>query len=212
MNKRKINQNIAVIILLMFGSCVTPGKVNKQESPLLPDKTGFYSELLYPDATKRTPLFDDYSPENYRVDKDELVKEFPIYAQKKDKLCIAVIVIGPYGPLWTYHIIAILKSKKSDLLQVNAITMPHARITYKGTGFINTKQYGDLINKFTLISENDEKLSYDSSSAIFFYEKDKKSLLKRNINGNDTSSAFLKKLNLILDSLTTTYKHGQKIE
>ena len=47
-----------------------------------------------------------------------------------------MVVVGPLGPLWTYHIISL--QAEGTAARVNWLVMPHARITRKGTAIFGS--------------------------------------------------------------------------
>jgi hypothetical protein len=111
---------------------------------LKPSRDNFFREVLYAKATSVTPLFDDYTEGSYHVDKLDVLKGLPEMAQKEGLKLRGLVVVGPAGPLWAYYVVAFLND--GEMIRVNSLTMPHARITYKSTGIITQKRYDELLN------------------------------------------------------------------
>ena len=92
----------------------------------------FAEEALFGHGTARTHAFDDYTDGSYHVDPRELAEKLPGVAARYGRDQDAVVVIGPYGPLWTFDVITVLR--EPGCLRVNLVVMPHARITIKRSG------------------------------------------------------------------------------
>jgi hypothetical protein len=108
-----------------------------------PSRDNFFREVLYAKATSVTPRYDDYTEGSYHVDKLDVLKGIPEAAKKEGLNLRGLIVVGPAGPLWTYHIMAFIE--EGEMIRVNSLTMPHARITYKSTGTISSRDYNDFL-------------------------------------------------------------------
>src|SRR5687768_17657728 len=108
---------------------------------LKPSRDNFFREVLDAKATSVTPLYDDYTEGSYHVDKLNVFKGLPEMAQKEGLKLRGLIVFGPVGPLWAYYVAAFLD--EGEMIRVNSLTMPHARITYKSTGTITQIKYGE---------------------------------------------------------------------
>jgi hypothetical protein len=102
------------------------------EDNVAPTREAFFREVLFPAPTARTPRFDDYTPDSYHVEKLDLAQGLPAEARRCGVALRALLVVGPVGPLWAYHVIAFVSD--GDSLRVSSLVMPHARITGKGTG------------------------------------------------------------------------------
>ncbi len=110
---------------------------------LKPSRDNFFSEILYAKATSVTPLYNDYTVGSYHANKIGVLKGLPEVAKKEGLELRGLIVVGPVGPLWAYHIVAFIE--EGNVIRVNSLTMPHARITYKSTGTISPKLYNDFL-------------------------------------------------------------------
>jgi hypothetical protein len=103
---------------------------------------GFAEEVLLGYGTPRTHRFDDYTKGCYHVRPRELAEGlFPIAPSYTLQLR-AVAVVGSYGPLWAYDVIAVIAG--DDCTRVNWLQMPHARITLKRSGCVS----GALVSAF----------------------------------------------------------------
>ena len=111
---------------------------------LKPSRDNFFREVLYAKATSVTPLYDDYTEGSYHVDKLDVFKGLPEMAQKEGLKLSGLVVVGPVGLLWAYYVVAFID--EGEMIRVNSLTMPHARITYKSTGTITQKRYDELVN------------------------------------------------------------------
>src|SRR6266436_2317738 len=106
-------------------------------------RDNFFREVLYAKATSVTPLYNDYTVGSYHANKIGVLKGLPEVAKKEGLELRGLIVVGPVGPLWAYHIVAFIE--EGNVIRVNSVTMPHARITYKSTGTISPKLYDDFL-------------------------------------------------------------------
>jgi hypothetical protein len=107
-----------------------------------PSREGFFREVLFAMPTSRTPRYDVYTVGSYHIDKLDLANGLPDAACKCGTPLDSVLVLGPRGLLWTYHVVAVLHDK--TLLRVNSLVMPHARITSKATGLVRPNELGHL--------------------------------------------------------------------
>lgn len=140
-----------------------------------PSREAFFREVLFSPATPRTPRFDDYTDGSYHVDKLDLVTGLPITAAACAVLLHAVLVVGPVGPLWAYHIFAFVE--QADTVRLNALVMPHARITGKATRTVDRDSLAFWLRRFEdlpLLSRgvpswpaSEERLSGESSFDLF---------------------------------------------
>ena len=112
---------------------------------LRPSREGFFREVLFAAGSARTPRFDDYTPGSYHVDKLDLADGLPPVAEKCGLALEALVVVGPVGPLWTYHVIVFLREDPG--LRLNTLVMPHARITGKATGHILRDRFTDFLDQ-----------------------------------------------------------------
>ncbi len=106
-------------------------------------RDNFFREVLYAKATSVTPLYNDYTVGSYHANKTGVLEGLPEVAKKEGLELRGLIVVGPVGPLWAYHIVAFIE--EGNVIRVNRLTMPHARITYKSTGTISPKLYNDVL-------------------------------------------------------------------
>jgi hypothetical protein len=96
-----------------------------------PSREGFFREVLFAKPTGRTAAYNDYTPGSYHVDKLDLAKNLPDVALRCGVTLRSLLVIGPIGDLWTFHVITFIQD--GDSIRVTSLVMPHARITGKGT-------------------------------------------------------------------------------
>ncbi len=114
-----------------------------------PSREGFFREVLYAAGSARTPRFDDYTPGSYHADKLDIAEGLPLAAKRCGAVLEGVVVVGPLGPLWSYHVIAFLKEDSG--VRLNTLVMPHARITGKATATISP---GDVADFFRALSSS----------------------------------------------------------
>jgi hypothetical protein len=117
--------------------CAPPGTA--------PSREGFFHEVLFPAVTARTPRFTDYTADSYHINKLDLVQGLPLHARACTVQLKAVLVLGPLGVLWTYHVVALVDD--GTKVRVNALVMPHARITGKGWGLISNEKATELLRE-----------------------------------------------------------------
>lgn len=96
-----------------------------------PTRNAFLREVLFSAPTPRTRLFDDYTEGSYHIDKLDLSRGLASAAAACGVQLLGLVVIGPIGPLWSYHVISL--QQEGDLVRANTLVMPHARITAKAT-------------------------------------------------------------------------------
>jgi hypothetical protein len=93
---------------------------------------GFAEEALVGHGTPRTHRFDDYTKGSYHVRPREVAEGLFRIAPTYSLNLKAVAVVGSYGPLWAYDVIAVIA--EPNCTRVNWLVMPHARITVKRSG------------------------------------------------------------------------------
>ncbi|MCP5054906.1 MAG: hypothetical protein GY940_47510, partial [bacterium] len=109
-------------------------------------QTGFIEEMVNPKGSERTPHFDDYTKGSYHIKKLNLFDGVQKFAAKTGTEILAVILLGPRGPLWEYRIITIInEGKGSNKVRINHILFPHARITVKMTQLVPRKHYNAIM-------------------------------------------------------------------
>ncbi len=109
----------------------------------VPSRAGFFHEALFPEGTTRTPRFDDYTAGSYHVNKLDLVEGLPAQATLCGVRLKALLVVGPVGLLWQYNVATVIE--EGAQLRVNALAMPHARITGKATGTLAREDAAALL-------------------------------------------------------------------
>ena len=106
-----------------------------------PTREAFLSEVLDAKPTLVTPKFDDYTRGSYHIEKEDLIKGLVEEAKKRKLTLRAITILGPVpvDPLWTSRVLVFIQD--GEKIRVNALVMPHARITSKATGLITADQY-----------------------------------------------------------------------
>ena len=188
---------------------------------LQPSREGFFREVLFAAGSARTPRFDDYTPGSYHVDKLDLADGLPPVAEKCGLMLEALVVVGPVGPLWTYHVIVFLREEPG--LRLNTLAMPHARITGKATGHILRDRFTAFFDQLpnsrilkagpptwsdTTTTRLARDFSYDFLAVRFGAAQN---IWHGSIGRDPDSSAatqLLRALNALLEGTQPTYAHG----
>lgn len=139
---------IACVVATLAG-CKTPAE---RENSWPPDpgwdlsRTRFIEEMVYPQGTARTPQFDDYTPGSYHINKLGLIDGVQEFSTTHERHVEALLILGPEGPLWTYHVITVVgDSDRPHSVSINQLVFPHARITVKTTRLVPRSKYEPLI-------------------------------------------------------------------
>jgi hypothetical protein len=190
------------------------------ENDLRPTREGFLQEVLFPEATSRTPRFNDHTRGSYHVKKLDVARGLRELAQRCSLDLRAVLVVGPVGDLWTYYVFAFLAEASS--LRVNSVVMPHARITRKGTQLLPVEDAAGVLDRLTqeLVrqgsatstptagsedADHDVALvRYDANGAPLWYGN---SAARGPVEGRD---AFVDTIERLLSGSRTTYGHGAR--
>jgi hypothetical protein len=132
------------------GSADTPAIVQPEPAMTTeePSRIGFFEEVLFSEWTKRSSLFNDYNdPPSYHVAPMDVLDGLPKVAQAKGLKLKGLVVSGPSGVLWTYHVVAFIE--EGDGIRMNLVVFPHARLTDKFTGHITMEQFRHLMQFFS---------------------------------------------------------------
>lgn len=158
-------------VIAIAGACVTGCRSVSELRP--PSKfpyaddisfRGFAEEALYGHGTQRTHLFDDYTKGSYHVYPREVAEGlFKVAPQYRLDLQ-AVVVVGPYGPLWAYDVIAIVRT--AECARVNWLLMPHARITVKRSGCVPPAAVSAFLEDLSLIAASDSSAAEEDSCVV----------------------------------------------
>ena len=143
----------AVLVLasgLLVGQGQAQCEAGTLADSLTPSREGFFREALFAAKSARTPRFDDYTPGSYHADKLDIAAGLPSAATKCGLTLDGLVVVGPVGPLWAYHVVVFVREGKD--IRVNSLVMPHARITGKGTGVIAPAELTELFSTFATSS------------------------------------------------------------
>jgi hypothetical protein len=132
----------AIALLLACFGCAS-----SREQICVPQlgRTGFLQELLFPQGTVRTPLFDDYTEGSYHVDKLDLLEG--VRALRPREPVQGLVVFGPAGPIWSYYVFLFVS--ENDQVRLNAIEFSHARITEKSTRRLSPGEYREALARLT---------------------------------------------------------------
>ena len=121
---------------------------------LSPTRDGFFREVLFAEPTARTPRYDDYTPGSYHVDKLDVLAGIPSAADACGLDLEGLLMIGPVGPLWAYHVIAFVRD--ADSVRMSRLVMPHARITGKARAGLSRErltQFYDSLQRSPLLRD-----------------------------------------------------------
>lgn len=182
-----------------------------------PSREGFLREVLFAAGTSRTPKFDDYTEGSYHVNKLDLVTGLPNVATKCGLQLRAVLVVGPLGPLWAFHVFAFLQD--SSGVRVNALVMPHARITGKATRKISEGEADAFLAIFDSLaflkaerpSGGEDLLSdfgYDLLAVVYGPSGPRFWTGSFPRTETDETKALSKSIEGLMTNATQTYSHG----
>jgi hypothetical protein len=114
-------------------------------------REAFIKEMVIASKTKATKYFDDYTPGSYHVAKLDLIKGARSLIDSTTRDVVAVIVLGPSGPLWQYDVITVIDSVgPEEQISVNRLAFAHARVVLKSTKQVEREDY--LRMKSTILS------------------------------------------------------------
>ena len=135
---------LALGLCLAILGCARTAAIQEGGESLDLSRAAFIRELLDPRQTDVTANFDDYTPGSYHVNKLDLVLGIDSLRRVGRQDVIGVFVHGPapMDPLWSYR--AWLFLQEGDSVRVNALIMPHARITAKTTGVVSREAFDAL--------------------------------------------------------------------
>jgi hypothetical protein len=180
-----------------------------------PTRRAFFHEVLFADKTRRTRLFDDYTPGSYHVDKLDLASGLAAEAECAGVRLRGLVVLGPAGPLWQYHVVAFID--EGDHVRVTSLVMPHARITGKGASTATVETVDQVLRTMTsspLVHSGeaprvsgalDQEFSYEL--LIARYTAQAPELWHAKLMGADDAQVdqLLEPINQVIGANTTTY-------
>jgi hypothetical protein len=140
MKRYRMAKTHAVLLIIFFLLLSDGIRAQDTCKPQL-GRIGFIQELLFPQGTARTHQFDDYTEDSYHVDKLDLLEG--VRSIRSDEHVAGLIVLGPFGGLWTYQGFLFVAEKNG--IRLNFLIFPHARITHKATRLISQEEYKKAI-------------------------------------------------------------------
>lgn len=169
----------------------------------------------------RLALFDDYTPGSYHVRKDDLLAGLREQSVACGLRLRAVLIVGPLGMLWAYHVAVFID--EGDEVRVNVLAMPHARITRKSTTTVTpttaSAWLDDVVASRLLrtglpatagtAARGDAEFSYNLLLAIF--DGAEARYRHAEFNGFVTNAGtkdLLDRVNRVLGTTAPTYGHG----
>lgn len=180
-----------------------------------PTRAAFIREVLDAKPTAVTPRFDDYTQGSYHVDREDLLKGLTEEAKKQKLELKAVAIIGPTGPLWTYHVMVFLR--EGEKVRVNSLVMPHARITGKGTGLITADQFEEWRKAAVASGVLQEKAPERPEILLATWDKDGKAgpvlrgeILVADEKKKESLEALSKAFEAVLKDVKDTYPEKEK--
>jgi hypothetical protein len=184
-----------------------------------PTRDAFFSEVLTAKPSQVTPLFDDYTPDSYHIDKLDVAKGLPLAAAACGVKLRALVLVGPAGMLWSYHVAALLE--EGDVMRVNSLVMPHARITGKGTGILQMSEAMSMlrdIEQHPLVRsglpgppKGEDNLDFSYRLLLVVYGDAGAQYFHADFNemeASDALSALLTRINAVLGKTASTYRTG----
>jgi hypothetical protein len=208
-------------LLLLASSRVSIAQEQK------PDRRAFLLEVIDAQPTTLTPQFNDYVEGNYHVNKQEILDYLPGIAKEKNKNLQGLLIVGPTGPLWTYFVITFFEEGEGQI-RVNAVMMPHARITNKSSALITTNRYVEFLDELSKsgilqtelpaearASKNKKASEFDFKYDVLLFNP-KPNTPKGSIYYGDVArnkdrkkrEAFGASVNKLLKELKSTYSHS----
>ena len=186
-------------------------KAGSPPAPEGPGKEIFYREVLFAAATAYTPEFDDYGPAGYHVDKLQMASELPSIADSCGVDLEGLVIIGPYGALWTYQIFTFLRD--GNVSHMNAVAYPHARITAKGLRILSREEVihwrTELVNLPYVHSgdpTSEDEFSYDL--LVVWWDESKPRTWYASLREEEDLSAFDRLWSALYDDFVDTYIHS----
>lgn len=190
---------------------------------ITPSRDAFLAEVLFAEPTARTPRFNDYTTDSYHVRKLDLVTGL----EEQSRLCglrlRAVLIVGPVGMLWSYHIAALID--EGDQVRINTLVMPHARITGKASGLVPAALASELLAAVTasplirpgvpehLATDDDDDGDFEFSYKLLLVMLDGPSAGRFHASFNDIfpkpeDRDLLDRVNRVLGHTAKTYPKG----
>lgn len=221
---------IALGAACLLGGCsASTGRPGVPETPgcavgeALPSRSGFLQEVLFAVPSMRTPRFDDYTGGSYHINKLDLAEGLPEQARLCGARVKALIVVGPLGPLWSFNVAALLHERAG--YRVNALVMPHARITGKGTGFVSATEADAMLDELTRASlvrpglptpePRDMRSDFSYRMLLAIYDGDRPRFFHadfKELSEQPAREELLLRVNAVLATAkTSTYKHGDSV-
>lgn len=189
-----------------------------------PTRRGFLDEVLFSEPTARTFRFDDYTPDSYHIEKQDLADGLIEQAGACSLKLRAILIIGPLGMLWAYRVATFVD--EGNGLRVNLITFPHARITEKRTASVSfeaaLRSLDDISKSPRIVAGRPSPASSDPEAAGEFASN----LLLVKLDGTQPSywhaklrDIFSKSddkevfghVNRLVDITTATYRHSDPV-
>lgn len=184
-----------------------------------PTRDAFFSEVLTAKPSEITPLFDDYTPDSYHVDKLDVAKGLALAAATCGVRLRALVLVGPVGMLWSYHVAALFE--EGDVMRVNSLVMPHARITGKGTGLLQMSEAMSLLRDIEQhelvrpglpdLPQGEDNLEFSYRLLLVVYGAAGARQFHADFNEFETSDArsdLLTRINAVLGKTASTYRTG----
>lgn len=189
-----------------------PGAPARCAGGTLPNREGFFREVLFAAPTSRTRRFHDLARGSYHVDKLDVARGLPEQATFCGVRLHALIVVGPMGPLWAYDVIAFIE--EGDSIRANGLVMPHARITRKLTALVavdDASRVLDLVRGSSLVRLCDATVPKSNSSyglLLALYDNKQPRYFcadSDRLGGSPASEELLDAVNGLLERTTQTY-------
>lgn len=132
------SRTIIALVLFCISLIISCRTSHEDMCPFDLSREGFIQEMVFPEATPRTSAFDAYTRGSYIIGKIDLMHGVRARKASKSPEIIGLIIVGPSG-FWSFDVLLMIK--KTDVVQLNWIRMPHARITLKGTKEISLAEF-----------------------------------------------------------------------
>jgi hypothetical protein len=205
--------HLGVLLAATAIACRTAMPVPSSKFPFWNDLSfrGFAQEALFGYATQRTRLFDDYTKGSYHIRPAQLASDLPVEAKLYGLDLVAVVVVGPYGPLWSYDVLSFVRTP--TCVRINWLLMPHARITVKRSGCVPVEFAEEWLVQLEAIAPVVEAFSPDQGDHCVLIRRvpEGTALLRQTPFGcyatsdDDAVDRLEKALELLMPKLEITY-------
>lgn len=114
----------------------------------------WYREVLSEYPSLYIEFFDDYAPNQYRVNKKAFEGVMRKISSGNHGKILGSVITGPYGALWSYQTF-VFQSEGNHILAIRTI-FAHARFRYKASTRLTYNEYNNLMKDLRVLTNNTE--------------------------------------------------------